>query len=244
MNATFADGSTHVPRLLGRSQRWSGQLVLRLVVALVAVTGVVATVGVAWAYWSAEGGGTGVATAGSMAAPATPTAEVSAGSADVAVSWAAVRAPGGGQVDGYHVQRHSGGTSTPACDSGPSTLLPATPTSCTDVGVPNGEFTYTVTAVTGSWTAESSASAAVSVEVLAFRVEAPASVVAGELATVTVTAEDGSGARLTGYRGTVQFSSSDPASRGFRPTTRSRFETRAAGPSPTRSSCAPRGARA
>ena len=45
-----------------------------------------------------------------------------------------------------------------------------------------------------------------------FTVTAPASATAGTAFTVTVTAKNGSNATITGYVGTVHFTSSDPGS--------------------------------
>ncbi len=186
-------------------------LARRLAVAFVAAAGVLATAAVAWAYWSAAGSGVGVATAGDLTFPAGPSATVGGGGANVTVSWSAVESVGSSGGDGYYVQRHSGGTTTPACGSAPNTLLAATTTSCTDAGVPNGDWTYTVTAVAGSWTAQSPASTPVRVDVrVSFRVDVPSTVVAGTPADLSVTAVDGTGATLTKYTGLVAFTSSDP----------------------------------
>lgn len=212
MTLSHADSTSPALVLSARLGHRVGRVIRGLVVALLGLALVVLTVGVAWAYWSAEGGGEGTATAGTMAVPNPPSVSVTPGSAEVAVSWDGVRAPDGGFVDGYYLQRLDGETASPACGSGPGSLLPSTPTSCTDAAVPNGEFTYTVTAVVGSWTAESSPSAPVTVEALAFQVDAPASTVAGSPMSVTVTALDGSGRPDRRYRGTIRFTSSDPQS--------------------------------
>ena len=55
------------------------------------------------------------------------------------------------------------GSTVNACGSSPTSLLPATPTSCNDTFVPLGNFTYTVTAVYNSWSSTSAASSEVTV---------------------------------------------------------------------------------
>ncbi len=198
-------------------------LARHLAVVLVAAVGLLVSVSVAWAHWSAHGSSTGTATAGDLVFSAAPSASVGAGGSDVAVSWPAAQSTGSGGADGYYVQRQSGGVTTPACGSAPDRLLPAPSTTCTDTGVPNGDSTYTVTAVAGSWTARSAPSAMVSINTVILRVDTPPSVVAGAPATFTVTAVDGSGATLTKYLGLVAFTSSDTA--GVLPPS-FRFQTR------------------
>ena len=60
---------------------------------------------------------------GTLAAPTGVTTTPTAGSATVPVTWTGVTAPNGGAVDGYYVQRYSGGTPSPACSSSPTVLL-------------------------------------------------------------------------------------------------------------------------
>jgi hypothetical protein len=85
------------------------------------------------------------------------------GSGSVSLSWTAGSTPDGGPYDGYYVQRFAGATPSYACASSPSSLLPATPTSCVDSGVSEGTYTYVVTAVFHTWTATSNPSFAVTV---------------------------------------------------------------------------------
>ncbi len=110
------------------------------------------------AYWSASGAASAGALTGTVAAPIEVTAANSA-TAEVSVSWE----PGVGGVAplGYYVTRIAGETSVAGCVSGPSALL--ADTSCTDMGVPAGEYSYVVTAVYRSWTAASAPSAVVTV---------------------------------------------------------------------------------
>ncbi|HWG08805.1 MAG TPA: IPT/TIG domain-containing protein [Solirubrobacteraceae bacterium] len=109
----------------------------------------------AWAYWAASGSGSAAGSVGTLAAPSGVTA--SAAGAGVSVSWSGVTAPGGGAIDGYYVQRYSGSTPSPACESSPTNLLSSGTNSCSDT-VAGGAYTYKVTAVWRSWTARSAAS--------------------------------------------------------------------------------------
>ena len=141
-------------------------------------------------YWTATGSGSAAATTGTLAVPASVTAPESA-IADVGLSWSAGN--GGVTPAGYYVARHvaaganSPATVDPACSSSPTTLLAGL--TCTDTNVPDGEYTYVVTAVFASWTAPSSSSELVSVTspaALAFTTE-PTDVAAEETMTPPVT---------------------------------------------------------
>ena len=188
--------------------------VWRLVLLTAALVALPTVVWTAWAYWTAGGTGTASATVGSLTAPTNVVGTVTPGNSDVAVTWTGMTTPTGGAVDGYYVERFVGcGRRVPACASSPLALLPSTPTSCSDLDVPDGAYTYKVTAVFSSWTATSAASSLVTVNTaLHFTVTAPASVTAGASFTVTVVAKDALNATVTGYRGTIAFSSSDPGS--------------------------------
>ena len=140
----------------------------RRLITILAVVGALAVGGAAWAYFTTSGSGTGAAATGTL----NPPTSVNAGPASgitVPVTWTA-SATGGGAVapQGYYVTRtpSPSGTSVDVCGSSPSSLLPATPTSCNDTTVPNGSYTYTVTAVYHSWSA-SGTSGSVSVNVAA-----------------------------------------------------------------------------
>lgn len=166
----------------------------------------------AWAYFTATGSGTASAAVGTLAPPTgvsgAPTAST------VAVSWTGTAAPGGGAVDGYHVQRFQGATPSPACGTSPTSLTSGTATGCSDTSVAPGTYTYKVTAVFRSWTAQSAASAPVVVSastVHHFLVSAPASATAGTAFNVTVTAQDVSNNTVTGYAGAKTLVWSGPA---------------------------------
>src|SRR3954449_8711168 len=144
----------------------------------------------AWGYWT-DGTGTASATVGSLTAPTNVVGTATPGSSTVAVTWTGMTAPNGGAVTGYYVERLSGAGPSAGCVSSPSALLPAAPTSCSDVGVPDGTYTYRVTAVFASWTARSAPSALVTVNTaLHFTVTAPASATAGASFTVTLVVKD------------------------------------------------------
>ncbi|WP_448059511.1 hypothetical protein [Cellulomonas hominis] len=108
------------------------------------------------AYWGATGSGTAAATTGTLAAPvgvSVPTESVQ----DVTVTWS--QGSPGVTPEGYYLTRSDSETTSPACGSAPTTLVPAP--SCVDADVPPGAYTYTVTAVYRSWSTAGSASATV-----------------------------------------------------------------------------------
>ena len=133
-------------------------------VAAVAAAALVAlTAGPGLAFWTTVGSGTGSAGTGTMSAPASITAASTPGNPDVDLSWSAPTIPGGASLSGYYLTRSGVGPDVFACGSDPDTLLPDTPRSCTDSGVPVGTYTYTVTAVLAGWTGTSPPSNAVTV---------------------------------------------------------------------------------
>ena len=109
----------------------------------------------AYASWSATGTGNGFATVGTLSAPTSVTS--SATYSTVAVGWAGV-APPTGVLAGYYVTRYAGATPANACGTNPATpatyLAPGT-TTCSDTSVPDGTYTYQVTAVFRTWTSTS-----------------------------------------------------------------------------------------
>lgn len=119
-----------------------------------------AAVAIASGAWSCDGAGSGAGGGETMPSGATPTAQL--GDGHVFVSWAAATLPDGTPVAGYVVQRY-GPTGAPAavgdgCDG------IVTTTSCSELDVPSGVWTYTDTPVIASWTgSESQPSAAVGV---------------------------------------------------------------------------------
>lgn len=181
---------------------------LRLIVALLGVIIASASFAtMAWAYFTTTGSGSATGSTATLLPPTAVSATSSGGS--VAVSWTGHPGPDGGSVTGYYVQR-STGTPGGTCASSPASLLPASPTSCTDTGMPSASYSYTVVAVFRSWTASASSSPVSVAAVDHFQVSAPAGVTAGAAFTVTVTAQNASNATDTGYLGTVRFSSTDP----------------------------------
>lgn len=112
-------------------------------------------VGVALASWSTDGSGTGSGSVGTLDAPLNVLASPSYST--VAVSWDAASVPDG-SLAGYVVSRSDGITTVAACDTAlgaPSTYIPDGTLTCEDVSVPDGSYTYTVTAAFRTWTAES-----------------------------------------------------------------------------------------
>ena len=138
---------------------------------LVAVPVLVATLvlaqftGVAWAGWSAGSspGGHGAAAAGTVERGNAPAAVAHA--ADVDVSWAASTLADGAAVSGYLITRYDADTlAQHPTVTGCAGVVAAT--TCTENGVADGRWTYTVTPVVGShWTgAESPLSGAITTD--------------------------------------------------------------------------------
>ena len=111
-----------------------------------------------WGYWNATGSASGAASTGVLSAPTGVTVPAAA-APDVPVSWTA--GLGGVTPARYVVTRHTGTLISAAC--GTSAALPTAATACTDSAVPDGTFTYVVTAVYASWTRASSPSGPVTV---------------------------------------------------------------------------------
>lgn len=188
----------------------------RMIAVLALTFGSFGLASATWAFLTTTGSGTAAASTSTLGPPTDVVATASGGS--VSLAWAAAAAPNGGAVDGYYVVR-SAGSASGRCTSSPSSLLPATPTSCTDSGVPSGAFTYNVVAVFRSWTAGASSNSVVVTAVDHFQVTAPASVTVGSPFSVTVTAQDAANATATTYSGTkaMVWSGAAPAPNGSLP---------------------------
>lgn len=110
-----------------------------------------ASPGTAWGYWAEAAAGTGSATVATL-----PEMAVAASSpihsARVDVQWTPPVLPPGMTVAGYRVQRTSEGVTVDACGSTVTEPLPPDTTGCTDPGLEDGAFVYSVTALAGSWT--------------------------------------------------------------------------------------------
>ncbi|WP_411719707.1 hypothetical protein [Mycetocola sp.] len=139
--------------MLRRALR-AGTVAITLIVVLLMT--LFANVPPASAYWTSTGSTKANAATGTLLPPTNVTAS---GTKDVAVSWTG--SAGSPTPAGYFVTRTSGGMTTAACGSSPDSLL--TLTSCTDVGAPDGTYTYSVTAAFRSWTAMSASSGSVTV---------------------------------------------------------------------------------
>ena len=111
---------------------------------LLAIFAMVATAAAtpALAYWSATGSGSATATTGALNPPTGVTVPAAA-APDVRVDWTA--GIGGVLPEGYIVTRNNGSTTVPACGSSAASLGLAT--TCSDVAVLDGTYTYVVTAV-------------------------------------------------------------------------------------------------
>lgn len=172
-----------------------------LVVTLVLATGL-SLGGVAAAFFTSDGTGSGSVTTGTLEPPTDVTATSTPGTGEVELSWSA--ATGGIAPDGYRVRRIP--LSGPAVDAcGTSASATTTATSCTDEDVPLGSHTYVVTAVQATWTAAATPSDAVVVaqasQAISFTSEPSAPTYDGP--TYTVAADGGaSGNPVTFSTGT------------------------------------------
>ncbi len=164
------------------SQKAAIAIAVALVVAIPAIP--------AFAYWHSSGTGTAAASTATLVAPTSVTPVTNG--ASVSISWTA----SGGALTptGYLVTRSSGGMVSAACGS--SIYQPVTTTSCIDTVANDGSYTYTVTALFHSWSAQSRPSAAVAVAVpakLAFSVapssSAPNAVISPDVAVVVRSAD-------------------------------------------------------
>jgi len=152
------------------------------------------------AYWGAKGSGSGSAVTGTVSAPVGVTVPTDT-TTDVPISWSA--GAGGIAPTGYFVTRQTGGTSVAACASSPTNLIHDT--ACTDTSVPDGQYSYVVTAVYASWTTASVASALVNVANTLLGTAARYSVLAGtavvNTGTTTISGDLGvsPGTSITGF---------------------------------------------
>ena len=152
-----------------RAARGTGRIGVRSAAAPVLAAcalGVLMMIGTAaLAYWPSAGVATASVTTASLTAPTSVVASSAPGVGSVSVAWTGstgVPAP-----TGYYVVRTltSNGTSAPACGTSTTYLTAASVVTCTDSSVPPGTYTYKVSAVFRSWTAQSVASSSVVVVV-------------------------------------------------------------------------------
>lgn len=132
-----------------------------LIAVLAALATVMAVGGVAFAYLTAVGTGTGTATTGTLNPPTAVSGSQVAHTSTVDVSWTAPSS--GAAPTGYYVLRTPSPSGTTVAACGTSAAAPTVGTSCSDASVPNGDYTYVVVAAHHTWTATSGASAVVTV---------------------------------------------------------------------------------
>lgn len=152
-----------MPNTPGTDEQRAPRIVARLALLVVGLTVVLGGLGIALASWTTTGNGLGSGGVGTLDAPTGVSAAPTY--ATVTVTWAAATPPDG-VLDGYVVSRDDGATSVPACGTdigAPATFIPAGTLTCADTLVPDGSYTYTVTAVFRSWTSQSSPSPVISV---------------------------------------------------------------------------------
>lgn len=179
----------------------------------------------AFAFWTNNGTGTASATVGTLTAPGTPGSS-SLSSSSVTLQWAGASVTGGGTID-YSLQRRANATGSSWSEVCTAHAASEADGSCTDSTVAPGEsYVYRVvgSVATGSWTAASGESSAITIPRVFdhFAISAPDPATAGTPFSVTVTAQDAGNHTVTGYTGTVHFTSSDsqaalPADATFAP---------------------------
>lgn len=130
-----------------------------LLIPLLLALALVATSTPALAAWSASGTGTASALADTMPTGGQPTASVAG--ANVTLQWTNAQFPSGQSVAGYVVYRANATTGAPATvGSGCSGVVAAT--TCTEDGVPAGQWVYRIAPVQHNWSgAEGSPSSTV-----------------------------------------------------------------------------------
>src|SRR4051812_45120081 len=151
----------HAELDLHRRREWHLMHTRRSAVVIVTVLALfVATVGTALAYWAGSGNGTGSATTGTLNPSTNVTGAQTPGPGTVAVSWTAPT--GTLSPTSYYVLRNNGVTDSAACDTSAGT--PTAATSCSDLLVPIGSYTYRVVAIYRTWTSTSLPSLSVTVQ--------------------------------------------------------------------------------
>ncbi|HEX8632208.1 MAG TPA: LamG-like jellyroll fold domain-containing protein, partial [Catenuloplanes sp.] len=122
----------------------------RLAILLLAFAVAAATAATAWAYWGGitTPGGNGAANAASVNQAPTPTAVVGVAQA-VAVSWPAGTMTNTQAVSGYVVKRYDAATSV-VQTTGTGCAGTITALTCTEAGVPMGNWKYSVTPLIGT----------------------------------------------------------------------------------------------
>ena len=178
---------------------------------------VLALVGSAIAFFTANGTGKATAAVSQLTAPTITVVTPAAGGA-VTLAWSAMTPPGEGTVT-YYVTR-DGGKPGGNC---PDSTAPTSVTTCTDGAVPIGEHVYEVTALWRSWRATSSAKTTkvTAGAAVAFTVSASAtSITAGGSSNLTISAKDEAGNVVSTYTGThsLVFSGAGAAPGGTKPT--------------------------
>lgn len=132
-----------------------------LVLVAISLLAGFASPGPASAYWAGDGTGSASGKVATLDPPTGVVASRVANSRTVQISWVAHNAPNGADDDGFYVRRVAGSSQSPACGTSPASLTTAT--SCLDTDLGDGTYTYKVTAVFRSWTAQSGPSSTVSV---------------------------------------------------------------------------------
>lgn len=140
----------------GTAQRWQWRargVVLAVVTLAASCVVAVATGAPAGAAWSAPTAGAALASA--QAVPQVATPQANSTGTTVTVTWEQSLLSGGSPADGYTVSRYRLDTGV-VVTVGDGCSGTVTATSCVESGVPQGSWTYTVTARLGGWTGRES----------------------------------------------------------------------------------------
>lgn len=153
----------------------------RVLLLLIVATLIVGLPPVAQAFWPATGRAGSTVTTGRLAGPTSLAVPSISYSSSVQVSWSS--GPGLAP-DGYWVQR-LGSRPGPACGTSPTAPIPST--SCVDTVPGDGDYSYQVVAVRGSWSAAAiSAPTTVRLPVTAVFCQQPTTAAAGNALTPPV----------------------------------------------------------
>ena len=157
----------------------------------------------AWSFFASKGTGGASAHVAVLNPPVSVTANFpNPNQRTVDVTWSPPGEPGGIVLNGYYVTRYLGSTSSPACETSPTSLT--TSLTCQDTNLESNTYTYSVTAVFRSWTSgATSTNVTVPAPVLTSLALSPATStpIAGTNLAVGVRALDQYGEILTSFAG-------------------------------------------
>jgi hypothetical protein len=180
----------------------------RWLVTAVSLAALTALVGVALAYFTSSGTGAAQASVGSLGASTLGATPETPGAGQITLSWTAVNQPASVGTVRYYVKRLSGsvGGNCPSSAATATTVL-----TCHDDSLAAGSYSYQLVTVWQGWTSTSN-TAQTSLNYGPadhLNITAPSLSTAGNPFDVTVTAKDSAGNTVSGYSGSIHFTSSD-----------------------------------